>query len=178
MWKNLSYKRKTKAVFWAGVLMLLLSWQFAIKNTMVLRDKVRSLEVSFLQEAITPEQISILKTRLQEAELLMGSTATGEKSQRQQLLDHLSAYCKSNKILLKSLPEIISKTQGEYQVETNVFTLEGPFIPLLKLQYDLEKKKSTGRLASSHYLVRTDPKTKKDILTATIYIHNLSPIAQ
>lgn len=176
MWKRLTYAQKTKWTLVAGLLLLLICWQGAFKRTWELRSKVLQLETTSGDSGELKLRIEMLEQRMVQASLLMSGTGDN-KEPRQRLLNELSEQCRQSKILLKNMPGVRTREYAGYRVETQEFTIEGPFIPLLKLHHRLERELGGGRIASSSYRLRKDPKTRKDLLSATIYIHFLSRAA-
>lgn len=176
MWNKLTYPKKTKLVLIGAGLMLLLCWQWAFKPTWDLKTRATELEAGTKGSEELSVKVATLEQRLDRVNQLMEGGKAGEDP-RQHLLNELSQYCSKYKVLLKEMPGTRVDEHAGYRIETQEFTVEGSFLPILKLHYQLEKGFGSGRIASSAYRVRRDPRTKKDLLSATIYIHFLSPIA-
>ncbi len=173
MWKSLAYKNKMRLLLAGSLLLIVIVWQFALKKTIALRSEATRLEEISTGSSASPEEVAQLKSTLSELDAIIGTGNTGEKDARRSLLGFLTSYCAEKKILLKNLPETSHKNENGFTVETNIFTLEGAFKDLLGLHYLLEQKNRIGRIASTRYAVRTDPKSKKKILSATLYMQNI-----
>jgi len=85
----------------------------------------------------------------------------------------VTSYCKDKPLLLKEFPKTVLKETDGFLVELNYFTVEGDFKNLLNLVYTLEQKVKVGKVASVNFMIKENIKTKRNELTATIYIQNL-----
>jgi hypothetical protein len=171
MFKQLTYKSKLRYLFIGTGLILLLSWFLAIQKTIQLKNEVADLRLRSNQSSVSSSELASLQTRLANLDAIISKQGSGEV--RERLLGVLTSYCQKNGILLKAFPETIIEKGNEASIETNVFTVEGAFIPLLKLLYTLEQKQRIGKVSSASYQTRIDPKTKKTLLSAVVYVQNV-----
>ena len=95
---------------------------------------------------------------------------------QQLLLGIISDYCNENDLVLKDFPLPIIFNDKDYIIETNIFEIQGGFIKLLKLVYELEQKTIVGKVMSVNYEIKKNYKTKSYALTATIYLQNLKKL--
>ncbi len=109
---------------------------------------------------------------------VLGTSQRADTNVQQQLLGIVTDYCQKRDVVLREFPKTIQKTQEDYLVETNIFTVEGDFIKLLELVYLLEQKSRIGKIASVNFLSKKDFKTKSLALTATIYLQNVKKVSK
>ena len=176
MFENLSYKRKNRLLFGAAGLFLFLSYWMAFKSTFTLCSEVRDLEAQIELANDAPQKVAILQSRLAELDMLPGIKQNADTSIQQELLGIVTGYCKGSGIVLREFPRTLVSEEGEYRVETNVFTVEGGFSKLLQLVYLLEQKNRLGKIASVQYNAKKDVRTKMLSLTASVYVQNIKKI--
>lgn len=178
MFKNLTYKQKNRFLLIGIVLLAFLAYRMAFRNTISVYDEINSLEEQMKLADNAPQKAAGLQTRLEGMDQLLGRSQRSDTSVQQTLLGVVTDYCQKNSIILREFPRTIRKTEGEYQIETNFFIVEGGFIKLLELVYLLEQKNRTGKVASLNFISKKDFKTKVLNLTATIYVQNVKKVSK
>lgn len=171
MLKQLTYKTKVRYLFIGTGIIFILAYFLAIQKTIKLKGEVSALKQRSEQSSGTSAELAMLQNRLESLDAIISRQGSGEV--RETLLGVLTSYCQKNGILLKAFPETIIEKGNEANIETNVFTVEGAFIPLLKLLYVLEQKQRIGKVSSALYQTHIDPKTKRNLLSAVVYIQNV-----
>lgn len=121
-----------------------------------------------------PEKTVQLKSEIEAIDKTLLNSQQNETNVQQNLLSIVTMYCKENTIVLREFPQMIQTSGNEFLIETNAFKIEGSFIKLLQLLYILEQKRRIGKIASVSFLTKTDFKTKKPELTATVYLQHVS----
>ena len=177
MLKEVSYKNKNRFLMAGVLLLLVILYPLSFKPSFLLYKKCSYMrqQVSLAKDA--PIRVAILRNQEKEFDHVLGITK-GEDNSQERILSTIADYCQENKILLKEFPKTISKQEKEYLIETNYFTIEGGFVKLLKLCYELEQKNKVGKIASVNYELKKDYKTQEDFLTAMIYIQNIKKLTQ
>lgn len=174
MFKNLTYKKKTRYLLIGFAVFLLLSYQLSISNTFEARSECKTYEeqLKFIEDA--PQKIAIIESQLAQIENRIGKNTVAQGDFQKLLLEKVSKYCQLNNLILREFPETNSFSRQEYLVETNVVVVEGPFIKLLKLVYELEQKSRIGKVVALQFSAKKDLKTNVLRLSATIYFQNIN----
>ncbi|MFL5731301.1 MAG: hypothetical protein ACJ75J_17565 [Cytophagaceae bacterium] len=89
------------------------------------------------------------------------------------ILEVVSNFCHKNNVILKNLPKVISTQEKNFKVESSIVVAEGNYINLLKLLHELEQVSKIGRVSSVVFKSHLDSKTKRTMLTLTIYLQNI-----
>jgi hypothetical protein len=168
VFKNLTYKQKNRFLLIGIVLLAFISYRMAFRNTINVCSGINSLEEQLKLADHAPQKVAGLQARLAGMDQVLGRSQSEST-----LLGVVTDYCQKNNVALREFPKTIEKTQGEYQVETNFFVIEGGFIKLLELLYLLEQKNRVGKVASVNFSTKKDYKTKALNLTAIIYVQNV-----
>jgi hypothetical protein len=167
---GLTYKTKNRLLLAAGLFFALVVYQLGVSRTLTAVGDYRRLREKMAVADNLPYKTASMENRLSQ---LSKTAAAGGEGSGQSLLEQVSRYCTSNSLVLRDFPETVSYVQRGMNVETNVFTVEGPFVKLLSLVYLLEQQYRTGRVSSVLFQTREDRKTKRQYLTATLYIQHL-----
>lgn len=178
MFNNYTYKQKNRFLIGAIILLAIVSYNMALKNTIHAYREMKSLEVKSKLANDAPQKVAELNARLINMDYVLGRSQLLDTTAQQTLLGIVTDYCKNKGIILREFPKTVQKKQGEYLVETNSFIVEGSFIKILELLYLLEQKNRVGKVVSSSFVTGKDFKTKTINLTASIYIQNVKKISK
>ncbi|MFL5763633.1 MAG: hypothetical protein ACJ77K_06795 [Bacteroidia bacterium] len=169
----MSYKKKSRLLLIGAGLILLIVYRFGISNTLDLRRMYDDQSKKAEEISQMPAEEQRLKKEVAVMEAGVRNYVQDSSEHQQQLLDLLAAYCQSHETVLREFPKTIVAENGELQVETNRFVVQGSFQALLQLVYSLEQKHRIGRVGSVCYQLVKEIKTKKMVLTATVYLQNI-----
>jgi hypothetical protein len=174
MFQNISFQRKYQLLLLVSGLLMLCIYQFAISKTVDLYRRNNELNAKLAEAVNTPQQVDAIHKRLKALDKLIPSRKTDSVgSVHDTLLSVLSQYCKENSVLLKSFPETSTYEEGSFEIETNSFTLQGNFIPLLRLVYLLEQKERIGKISSLNFQSAKDYDSKRTVLPLTVYLQTV-----
>jgi hypothetical protein len=171
MFKNVSYKKLTRFSWAGGILLFFLSWQFVFKKTIQLKSEVNSLLLESGKGAINETELKELELELITTENLLG--AGSHSNTRQVLLNFVSGYCSSNNLLLRQIPGVSTQIENGFIIETNSFIVDGGFLGLLKLHYEIETKLKTGHLSSVEYRLNQNKEGGKKVLSGIFMLQNV-----
>jgi len=178
MFKNLTYRKKNKWLVVGLILFAFFSYKMAFQNTISVYSDVQKLEAQLRLAQDAPQKVNQLRQQMMSIDHVLGTSQRADTNVQQQLLGIVTDYCQKRDVVLREFPKTIQKTQEDYLVETNIFTVEGDFIKLLELVYLLEQKSRIGKIASVNFLSKKDFKTKSLALTATIYLQNVKKVSK
>jgi hypothetical protein len=170
--KSLSYGKKNRLLVISGGILLLLVYVFSIQRTIEAYREVSALEVQAGMAANAPAEAGKLEKQIERMNELAG-VSNGSADVQQELLGMITGYCQQNGTALREFPETVRNEENDLTIETSMFTVEGRFSELLKLEWLLEREKGTGKISSARFFSRKDPKTKTIALNVTIYLQNI-----
>ncbi len=171
--KQLTYRQKNKYLLIAFVVLLVLSYLLAIRDTLSCFFAYRSLQKKETQLNQAPQELKSLQVKLKGLNYLIENKQKTHGGVHASLLNIITAYCDEQGILLREYPGSQENIQNDLVVETNIFEVQGPFLKLLNLVYLLEQKQKIGKVASVRFQSKRDIQTRENILTVTIYIQNV-----
>lgn len=155
-----------------AILLVLVVYNFAVKKTILAHNDCSLAEDQIALAANAPLMASQLERELTQMDTRIGNANLEEKS-GQELLELLTNYCQKNDAVLREFPETTVTEKEKLTVETNLFIVEGNFSTLINLVYILEQKSKLGKLASVHYQLKKDLKSRNMVLTSIIYLQNV-----
>lgn len=172
MFKKLSHRQKLKLTSAVALLAMLLCYRLSISRTVEEYRKfaAHKNEKQYVMDAPSVENILANEERI---DAYFRKYALDTLLPEKNLLAVASNYCKSNGLSLKEYKPYDLPSHDSIPVLTRIITVEGGFIPCLKLVNVLETGGKVGRVSSVDFASYTDPKDKTVRLTCTLYIQNL-----
>lgn len=170
-WSTLPYKKKLLLLRAAIGLTALLVYFYGIAPT--LREYRAYKENNNKVFALQTNPQMKPSNELQPVKQILDSISSDSSAVILQSLNYLTQYCKNNQLKLaeyKPLPPLLHPALA---VTTRKVTVEGSYIPLLKLLYDLETQQHYGMLSSAQFKATEDFGSNKVILNCTFYLQNL-----
>jgi hypothetical protein len=153
------------------------SYWIAISGTIKTRQDLRKMDIKLEKLATAPESIDRLENRVAIVDGKIGENPGDIPEFQKNMLDKISSYCAQNGLVLKDFPKIHSWQKNDYQFITGYANIEGPFIPLLKLLYQLETSHTSGRIVSVTFASIEDHRIKKTRLTMSVYVQTIKQIS-
>src|SRR5579859_7933984 len=174
MLKNLTYQRKFQLLIACSALAFILIYLTTLSKTIDVYKKNKSLSAKLTEASAAPAQFQVLSKKLSSLDAMIQSRqADTSANVHDIILSFLGNYCKQSNSVLKSFPETFSSAEGEFEIQTHTFSVQGNFISLLKLVYALEQKVRAGKVSSVSFQSSRDPETKRNILISTVYLQNI-----
>jgi hypothetical protein len=170
--KQLTYKKKNRILLICAVLMLICIYKLAVSETISCYSECGQLEEQVRQLENIPGQIQELQKKIRTTEI----QAIEGPGKQKELLEVVSSYCEKNELVLREFPRTEKETKENLEVETSRFTVQGEFLSLLRLVYELEQKDRIGRIASVNYHLEKDQKTKVISLCADVYVQRIKTL--
>jgi uncharacterized protein involved in propanediol utilization len=154
-----------------AVLLLLIAYWFSFRKTSQAHHQNKNLtqQTKQIQSAnftIQQLQQQLAKTKINHPE------GSGPFNQTV-LFEKVSHFCESNQLNILTFDEPKIVQTDDYEVTTNYMEIEGQFNSITALVYELEQKLRLGRMASVHYELDFDRKTKQFFLIGKIYLQNI-----
>lgn len=174
MLSSLTYKRKFQLLLLFAALFGVLVYQTALSKTILLYRQNKALDVHLKDAEAAPGRFKQLHAKLKAIDqVVQQSQYDSTQNMHDYLLGILSSYSKQNNIFIKSFPETAFYRQGDFEIQTNIFVLQGDFIKLLQLVYQLEQKQHLRKVSSVQFQSTKDMDAGKTILTATVYLQTV-----
>lgn len=173
MFKNLTYKKKNGLLLGSIVLLLIIVYFVAIRKTVNAYSSYKENQEKVLNANSAPQKVAYYKKKLADIENIIKKQQGSGMDNQELLLSVVSDYCNENDLVLKDFPLPVIYTDKDYTIETSIFEIQGGFIKLLKLIYELEQKTVVGKVMCVNYEIKKNYKTKSFALTATIYLQNI-----
>ncbi len=167
------YKKQTIFLLVVIVLLYVLSFRMAVKETFTIRDKGKDLisRIEKLEDA--PRRIAYLEKSLDQLSNLLGQFYGQSTDIQRDILNDLTNYCQRNRLIIREVPSTHVVEKMGYRLETCQVIVEGRFIGLLKLLHHLETEFYAGQIISASFIRKTDLKTKRNYLLLKVFIQNI-----
>jgi hypothetical protein len=94
--------------------------------------------------------------------------------EQEHTLEIVSEFCYKQRLVLKELPKRTITAEKDFTIITSKLMIEGTYKDLLFLLHELEYKQRLGRVSAVSWKSYLDSKTKRTILTMTIYLQNIT----
>ncbi|MDC6384609.1 hypothetical protein D2V93_06945 [Flagellimonas taeanensis] len=161
---------RNKLLLGGFIVLLVLSYQLAIKKTLVLREAyVAGLEQAEQATDIPRELASLTKkeTYLDEQfqQLNLGSSSV-----QNDLLKFLNSHTGDHGVKIMDFGAPHLTQDGNTAYKSYIFTLEGNFKGILHVAHALENQGNFGAISHMAFTKEKDHRTKKTSLRATIHL--------
>ncbi len=170
----MTFRKKNIILIIGAVLLILLSWNLAIKETLGLKSKIENLQQKLTMVEQAPKQIARLENELNQiqgnSKLLYSSVLT----MRESLLSEITELSIKHNVKLKSFPEYFIQEKENFELTTSPIVLEGNYKELLSLMHEFEKENTSGKISSSHFKIEESRRTGKRTLFLTLYIQSIN----
>jgi len=172
--RRLAAKQKLKLLGFAVIPTVFLCYQLSIKRTV---EEYRRYQIGVKEAAQVGSAApsSELAERQTKVEALCRRYSLDTLSGDRNLLAVISHFCDSTNLRLKEYRNVSLVQDDSMRVLTRLITIEGRFIPGIKMICDLETKKEAGRVSSVAFMTVTDRQDKSTRLDYTLYVQNLIP---
>ena len=173
---KLSDKIKKKVVYTSliTVLILIVSYQFSFKKTILLFNEYKLMLDERSNAHNLPDKLLKLQNELDNIAGTIESSNGEVSNKRNLIINMVSNFCDSNSLIVSELTPSLIKVENTFTIETNTIVTEGSFTNLVKLLNNLEQEKSFGKVISVRFATYLNRKTKKKNLFSEIYIQNIT----
>lgn len=151
-------------LFFFGLIIYLL----AIQPTLELYKKANLIEAQYDILQQNPAEITQLKEKINN----INKTRNFETSF---VTTEIARYCAQNQLKV-SYKNPNKKTQGNLEIETTIFEINGSFQNITKLAYFIERQKRLGNIVALHYEMKKNFETREMFLTGSIYLQSIKSI--
>lgn len=172
-----SYNKKVRLLAIGIVVMLLLSYYLSFRKTLntYLENRDYKDQLESIQSA--PSEILDVEQQLSTIERSVGMNPDTTTDFQKILLEKVSEFCQENRVVLREFPQTIYYKNQDFEVETNQIVVEGSFVKILTLVYNLEQKFRLGKIVSLRFATQKDYKSGSIKLFATLYFQNFKKLS-
>ncbi|MFC4221151.1 hypothetical protein [Flagellimonas marina] len=161
---------RNKIALGSFMALLFLSYQLAIKKTLVLKSGYLSnIGQQELAQNI-PLQLATLAQREKQLDIQFKGLDLESTNFQNDLLRFLNEHTLSNAVKMIGFNAPHSIENGNTSTKTFTFVLEGPFSGILKIGHSLENQGSFGAITHMGFEKIKDYRTGKSSLQATIHL--------
>lgn len=165
---------KNKILLAAVVILLLVSYRFAIRNTLELREQYHQLTSQAVSVKDMPSQLALLKQKEQYYDSVLAQMDLGDTSMQNNLLRALNQESSKNdlKIIDFNQPHIYKSETNS--LSTYSFGLNGGYPNILKTIYTLEKNGKFGEVVHIDFEKKKNYRSNKSYLVAKVLLQQVN----
>lgn len=108
-----------------------------------------------------------------QSKLVQFQQQTQQSYNRENLLEQITTYCRTNQLLVKTFPQAQRVKENNYPIITNQIQVEGGYQEIVKLVYLLEYEQRLGTVSALKFFTHRDRYKKKNFLRANIVLRNI-----
>jgi len=173
LFKSISYKHRNYLLIPTFIVMLWVSYNFAISNTIDVFNQNTTLENQLSVGNNGPEKLAKLKQKLANYNEKLENYRFDDQRDKEFILGLASQFCATHRLTLSEFPASIITDEGDNKLETLTITAQGDYVNLLKLLHFLEHDKKVGRISGADFYTKLDHKTRLNKLYLKVFIQNI-----
>lgn len=166
------YKKKFLFSLVAMAIICLVALLGPLGKTFELRRQSEKMAQDLEKLSEAPERIAMVKQQLDWLDLSVGFNDSLNFDQRD-LFVYLAGCASKNKVVVREIPDRHLYREREMMIETHFFKLEGAYINLLKVVFELEKNLKSYSIASVSFYRVQDKRTQKHELIMELFIQGI-----
>lgn len=166
----MSNKTKNILLISGFLILLILSYNFAISNTIKLKKEHNTLKQQELFFENTPKQLSLLHQKQKYYDSLLNKYQINGSSIQNNFLKTINSFAETNDLKVINFIKPHTFNQNEITVKTYSFTLEGTYNNIVKLIHKLEQETKFGEIINFHFEKKKNFKTGYSYLQAHILL--------
>ncbi len=167
----MSLKQKNIALISGFVILLWLTYQFSISNTLEAKHKYNALMNQKQLLSNLPKQINYLKQQhVYYDSILEKNKITAESSFQNNLLQIMNSFATKNDLKIIAFNEPHEVIKNDAILKTYTFKVKGSFNQILKLLNTLEQYGNYGKMISINFNKNKNYKTNRMSLSCEIFL--------
>lgn len=164
--QNITPKKRLYLLVGGLFLLFFAAYQFSFKNTITQYTRYQHHQRLLEAAKTAPAQINQLEKQLQQFEKIIKQTTYD----KQLLFTTVNNFCRNNNLKLSHFEPEERGDYGNLEIITNQLEVQGDFTNIIRLTYILEYIKEIGYVASLNFELKKDKYSKKEFLSATLYL--------
>ncbi|MDO3695885.1 hypothetical protein QVZ41_13625 [Wenyingzhuangia sp. chi5] len=170
----MKYQTKNKVLVIGFVVVLILCYQLAISNTVVLKNTYHNLKEEELLFKNTPKQLSLLSQQKKYYDTLLKKYQMDGGSIQNNLLKKINSLSQEHQLKVVEFLEPHVFSNNEMMIKTYQFTVEGDYNAIIKLVNHLEQQTVFGEIINLHFEKKLNFRTNKSYLQAHVLLKSYS----
>jgi hypothetical protein len=167
-----TYKKKYHLAIVSVLVLLVIAYMGPVSQTLELLRKKQDLLLAIDKFGQAPQRIAIVKKQLNDLDVAVGFNDT-LKFDQQDLFVKMAEFAEKHFVKIREMPESHSYKELNLLVETQVFILEGRFVDLVRLIYDMESSLPLFSIGSLRFNRIKDKETERHRLIVELYIQGI-----
>lgn len=172
MFEKYSYRTKLIALGIIFVLLLIVAYKRSFSLTLSSIQEIERLDLQLQNAEKAGFEINQLKLEINKINKVIGKENLSADQVQQLLLDRITDFSDQENIKLHGIEETHYFNTKDFEIYSSQMVVEGDFVSVLKLLYDLEKNVDYARVASTEFFVEENYRGKKKQLYAKILVQN------
>lgn len=172
-WNSLTYQQKLRTLIAGSIVMLIFCYQYGFKNTWNIYSEYQQNKTRTEQVNNYLSTVPYLKTEEEVVNDIIKKNFADTINSDRLTLAFITSFCKTNNLLLTDYQPMQIVENNNFDIATRQIAVEGSYIYLLKLLFEIENVQSYGRLCSVLFKGTEDISTGNVILKCTFYLQNL-----
>lgn len=156
------------------IVVAIVCYQFAISETIVLKEQYTHLKQQEILFKNTPKQLTLVKKKQQYYESILTKYQLNESSVQNSLLQNITVFAKNNQLKVIDFIEPHVSSKNDIVIKTYQFTLEGEYNNILTLIHKLEQETKFGEIINLHFKKEKNYRTGKYYLQAKVLLKSFN----
>jgi Tfp pilus assembly protein PilO len=149
-----------------------ISYNFAIANTLELRSEYKTLKTDAVVFENLPAQLSNLKQKEIYFDSLLQKYQLNEYSMQNSILKAITVYTEDKGIKILDFVEPHSSLKDDLTINSYQFTLQGDYKSIIKLIYQFKQHTKFGEIINLHFEKKKNFRTGKNYLQARVLLRS------
>jgi len=164
----MSNKKKFKYLIGGLIIFTIVAWLLAFGKTWKVYLHVHQMENRLAEVGGAWQKIENYQKQLDQLEEQHNHHFT-----EVYLFDEITIFCQQHQLAIQEMPESKIYEEQGMQILQNPIKVEGAYIPMVELLYELEQKQQLGRVVSVKFQFGKNIQNRKEELTAKIHLQNI-----
>jgi hypothetical protein len=155
------YKTRVILLLTFSLLCIILLYYFFMHQTILLFKENKALKEKRLALVEAPSKFKHFQNQLIALDSQIGYISSKNELSQDKILELIETFCINHNCYLKEYSKTIINTDKAFNLETNKIEVEGTYLDLLNLIYELEYNKKISKVSSSCFKKQIDMLRKK-----------------
>ena len=170
---NWTYRKRNRVLLVAVGAGIILCYFLSIHETISAYKAVNNLNRKLQQVERTPDLITDLQNQIAVLDDKLGSGKPGIDDPKDRILQVVTTYCALEGTVLTDVPIGESWNENNVALQLHSVTIQGSFVRLVKLLYELEFQEETGHVVSVDFNTVRQRGSKIPALRMTAFIQHV-----
>ena len=165
----MNYKQKYQLLLAGIALFMLIAYWLAFGKTWAAISNSQQMQTQLSSASQAWQQIEQYQKQLKTLE----SEQHNQHFTQNYLFQKVTSFCQEHQLAIQEMPQSKIYEQQDMEILHNPIKVEGTYLPMVQLLYDLEQTQKLGRIVSVEFKLGKNYQTRSKELTADIYLQNI-----